>query len=66
MQVERTEETPSFNEVEKGFYDLVYKDYVEGQNARNVAARHKERNRTMDDLRESNLMSMLIRNIHIF
>ena len=39
--------------MEKGFYDLVYKDYVEGQNARNVAARHKERNRTTDDLRES-------------
>ena len=34
---ERTEETPSFTEVEKGFYDLVYKDYVEGQNARNTA-----------------------------
>ena len=50
---ERTEETPSFTEVEKGFYDLVYKDYVEGQNARNTAARHKERNRTTDDLRES-------------
>lgn len=50
---ERTEETPSFTEVEKGFYDLVYKDYVEGQNARNIAARHKERNRTTDDLRES-------------
>ena len=50
---ERTEETPSFTEVEKGFYDLVYKDYVEGQNARNTAARHKERNRTTDDLREN-------------
>lgn len=28
---------------------LVYKDYVEGQNARNTADRHKERNRTTDD-----------------
>ena len=50
---DRGEDFASFTEVEKGFYDLVYKDYVEGQNARNNAARHSERNRTTDDLREN-------------
>ena len=28
----------SFTDVEKGFYDLVYKDYVDGQNERNIKA----------------------------
>ena len=50
---DRDENFASFTEVEKGFYDLVYKGYVEGQNERNNAARHSERNRTTDDLREN-------------
>ena len=41
----------SFTDVEKGFYDLVYKDYVDGQNERNIKAGHRERCRTTDDLR---------------
>ncbi len=48
---ERTEKSTSFTDVEKGFYDLVYKDYVEGQNARNVKGGHRKRNHTTDDLR---------------
>ncbi len=48
---ELNEDSTSFTEVEKGFYDLVYKEYVDGQNRRNVEARHPERNRTTDDLR---------------
>ena len=50
---ERSENSASFTDVEKGFYDLVYKDYVEGQNARNTKEGHKERNRTTEDLRTS-------------
>lgn len=48
---DRDENWHSFTEVEKDFYDLLYKDYLEGQNGRNIVARHKERCRTMDDLR---------------
>ncbi len=50
---DRDENFASFTEVEKGFYDLVYKGYIEGQNERNNTARHSERNRTTDDLREN-------------
>ncbi len=50
---DRGDDWNSFTEVEKGVYDLLYKDYVEGQNARNIAARHKERCRTLDDLRKN-------------
>ena len=45
----------SFTEVEENFYDLVYKDYLEGQNARHLESRHKERCRTMDDIRNNKL-----------
>jgi len=51
---DRDENWHSFTEVETAVYGLLYKDYLEGQNARNIAARHKERCRTMDDLRTSN------------
>ncbi|SFC12239.1 hypothetical protein [Butyrivibrio sp. YAB3001] len=50
---QRGEGDHTFTEIEKGFYDLVYNAYIEGQNARNEAARHSERNRTADDLREN-------------
>ena len=45
----------SFTEVEEKAYDLFYKDYLEGQNARHIESRHKERCRTMDDIRNSKL-----------
>ena len=41
----------SFTEVEANFYELVYKDYLDNQNNRHLASGHKERCRTMDDLR---------------
>ena len=47
------ENSTSFTEAEKRFYDAYYYDYLEGQNERNIAARHKERCRTMDQLREN-------------
>ncbi len=52
---DRDEHWHSFTEVEKGVYALLYKDYLEGQNARHLASRHKERCRTMDDLRTSKM-----------
>ena len=48
---ELTEQLHSFTEVEKGFYELCYQDYVNGQNARNIKAGHSERCRSIDDLR---------------
>ena len=42
----------SFTEAEKNFYSITYGDYVKAQNERNIAARHKERCRTTDQLRE--------------
>ncbi len=53
--MDRDEHWHSFTEVEKGFYSLLYKDYLEGQNARHIASRHKERCRTMDDLRTNKM-----------
>ena len=50
---ERDDDSISFTEVEKIFYEDAYKDYLDGQNQRNIEARHKERCRTMDQLRES-------------
>ena len=40
----------TFSEVERAFYFENYEDHVLAQNARNEAARHKERNRTIDDV----------------
>lgn len=48
---ELNENSTSFTEAEKGFYDLLYSNYVENQNQRNIRARHKERCRTIDELR---------------
>ena len=42
----------SFVEAEKQFYEITYSDYLVGQNERHIASRHKERCRTMDQLRE--------------
>ncbi|MBP3198171.1 MAG: plasmid recombination protein [Butyrivibrio sp.] len=50
---DRDENWHSFTEVEKGVYELLYKDYLNGQNERHIASRHKERVRTMDDIREN-------------
>ena len=43
-------EYPSFNQVERNFYEQRYGDYLAGQAARNVKAGHAKRNRTVDDL----------------
>ena len=40
----------SFEQVEKKYYEEHYSDYLEGQNARYIKNRHKEKIRTMDDL----------------
>lgn len=40
----------SFEEVERDFYALFYRDSVEAQNERNIANRHPERNKKTDDL----------------
>lgn len=40
----------TFSEIEKQFYSEHYGAYVKAQNLRNEEARHKERNRTIDDL----------------
>ena len=42
----------SFVEAEKRFYEITYGDYLTNQNERHIATRHKERCRTMDQLRE--------------
>ena len=41
---------PSFNQVERQFYEQRYGDYLAGQAARNIKAGHAGRNRTVDDL----------------
>lgn len=43
-------EYPSFNQVEREFYEQRYGEYLAGQTARNVKAGHAKRNRTVDDL----------------
>ena len=40
----------SFEDVERMYYFEHYADHVQAQNERNEKARHKERNRTVDDL----------------
>ncbi len=41
----------TFEDAERFYYTHVYRDFIEGQNARNEKSRHTERNRTADDLR---------------
>ena len=41
---------PTFNQVEREFYEQQYGDYLAGQAARNAKAGHSKRNRTVDDL----------------
>ncbi|MBQ9263482.1 MAG: serine/arginine repetitive matrix protein 2 [Clostridia bacterium] len=41
---------PTFNQVEREFYEQRYGDYLAGQTARNIKAGHAGRNRTVDDL----------------
>ena len=41
---------PTFNQVERDFYEQRYSGYLAGQTARNVKAGHAGRNRTVDDL----------------
>jgi hypothetical protein len=41
---------PTFNRVERDFYEQRYGSYLAGQTARNVKAGHAGRNRTVDDL----------------
>ena len=42
---------PSFEQVEKQFYEEHYRDYSEKQNARNEANRHPDKNRTVEQIR---------------
>ena len=44
----------NFSEIEKIYYYENYNDYVEAQNERNIANRHKDRNRTIDDVLKNN------------
>ena len=48
---ERRADVPSFEEVERIFYERHYSDYVAGQCARNAQRRHTERNRTVEQIR---------------
>lgn len=48
---ERRADVPSFEEVERIFYERHYSDYVAGQCARNAERRHTERNRTVEQIR---------------
>lgn len=48
---ERSADVPSFEEVERIFYEQHYSDYVAGQCARNAERRHTERNRTVEQIR---------------
>lgn len=43
----------NFEEVEKRYYEENYGEYCRNQNARNIANRHPERNRTTEDIRLS-------------
>lgn len=48
---ERSADVPSFEEVERIFYERHYSDYVAGQCTRNAQRRHTERNRTVEQIR---------------
>ena len=48
--MDEDQEHDSFEEVERQFYSLLYRESVEVQNERNTRNRHPERNRTVDDL----------------
>ena len=49
-EVNQSGQYPSFNQVEREFYEQRYGDYLAGQAARNIKAGHAGRNRTVDDL----------------
>lgn len=40
----------TFEQVEEKFYEEIFADFIQGQNARNIKNRHPERNRTAKDL----------------
>lgn len=40
----------TFEEVEELYYSVYYKEFIEGQNERNIRNRHPERNRTTSDI----------------
>ena len=40
----------TFEEVEELYYSVHYKEFIEGQNERNIRNRHPERNRTTSDI----------------
>ena len=48
--MDRDEHWHSFTEVEKGFYALLHKDYLEGQNARHIVERLKKRQAEIDSI----------------
>lgn len=49
-EVNQSGQYPTFNQVERAFYEQRYGGYLAGQTARNVKAGHAGRNRTVDDL----------------
>lgn len=49
-EANQSEQYPTFNQVERNFYEQRYGDYLAGQTARNIKAGHAGRNRTVDDL----------------
>lgn len=44
----------NFSEIERAFYLEHFGEHIEAQNCRNEAVRHKERNRTVDDVLQNN------------
>ncbi len=48
-----TELADTFEDVEQLYYEHYYRDFIEGQNARNEKTRHMERNRTAEQIRKN-------------
>lgn len=48
-----TELADTFEDVEQLYYEHFYRDFIEGQNARNEKTRHTERNRTAEQIRKN-------------
>lgn len=48
-----TELADTFEDVEQLYYEHYYRDFIEGQNARNEKTRHTERNRTAEQIRKN-------------
>ncbi|SCX96620.1 plasmid recombination protein [Butyrivibrio sp. INlla14] len=53
LHKDRPEDYKTFTEVETDFYDLLYKDYLEGQSNRYIKSGHANRCKTMEDIRKN-------------